>query len=77
MSEANKTRQKLVDSVHKTKAAGGNKAVSGESESGAGEADRPKQRPTKKTTTRARSSTARTKVQRIDPYRSQRRVWPD
>ena len=73
MSEADKTRQKLVDSVQKTKSTAGDKSA----DETATKTEAPKRRATKKTGSASRNDLGRDKVRLNDPFQSQGRVWPD
>lgn len=71
MSEADKTRQKLLDSVQKTRAAAGAETPT-QDEGAADKQGKPaRARPSKKPTD------GKAKPAAGDPYRSSNRVWPD
>jgi hypothetical protein len=79
MSSTDKTRQQLVDSMRKTKAAAASTNTAGN------KAPRPTTRAAKTTkkaasTTKAKRSAkveVRSRPETPDPYRVGRRVWPD
>lgn len=73
MTANDKTGQKLVDSMRKTKAAAADKAGAQTSRAPAKKATRPQAR--KKAAARRTANTSRQR--RGDPYQSGRRVWPD
>ena len=77
MSSKDKTRQKLVGSMRKTKAVAGIGAVNAAPETAAEDprpAARTKPVPASKT---ERAAFAETTVRATDAYQSGRRVWPD
>lgn len=76
MSSNDKTRQKLMESMRKTKAGTGKKSVEAE--------EKDKSQAKKDKAVKAKSKKAQKKVARKsdvestrDPYQSSRRVWPD
>lgn len=74
MSTTDKTGEKLVDSMRKTKAA----TASGNSDASQKQGQAPQEKsapPAKKETAKRPSAGART--QAGDPYQSGRRIWPD
>lgn len=73
MSETDKTGEKLVASMRKTKA-GTAQAAGGEQKSGT--RSRTNKPAAKKTPARKARSSAGAKA-RTDPYQSGRRIWPD
>jgi len=77
MTATDKTGEKLVDSMRKTKAAAASDQ-SGASRSGAQASPKQDAQPpsSKKKTTTGRSS-GRAGARRGDPYQSGRRIWPD
>lgn len=75
MTANDKTGERLVNSMRKTKAAAATKSGTPQSVQKEPRGQKPQQRPAKKAPSR-RSSQA-TKEQRGDPYQSGRRVWPD
>ncbi|HKJ08831.1 MAG TPA: hypothetical protein VKA76_07085 [Gammaproteobacteria bacterium] len=75
MTANDRTGEKLVDSMRKTKAAAAGKdGVSG-SERKEPRGQKPQPRTGRKGTTRQRSQAE--KKRPVDPYQSGRRVWPD
>ncbi len=82
MSESDKTRQKLVDSMRKTKSGSADKEqVSTAAEKTAPEKSQPATSGSKTKTARPVRKTTKTKQEdsvNVDAYQSrQRRVWPD
>jgi hypothetical protein len=79
MTSKDKTREKLVDSMRKTKAAARSQSDKKAGKS-ATDADQP-QSGAKKTAGQSKSATARSKSKTLqpvgDPYQSGRRIWPD
>ncbi|MGA7966440.1 MAG: hypothetical protein WCB49_11240 [Gammaproteobacteria bacterium] len=75
MTANDKTGEKLVDSMRKTKAAAATKAEAPQSVQKQPRAQKPQPRTRKKAA--SRGSSQGTREQRGDPYQSGRRVWPD
>lgn len=75
MTTTDKTRQKLVDSMRKTKAgAGSESADSSKPASSAGSRAKPRKTGSK---SKSKTSTPPARPDGGDPYQVGRRVWPD
>jgi hypothetical protein len=75
MSTNDKTGEKLVESMRKTKAAASDKSDSSPSEAKGPQEEKPAPQVKKKTTTKPSSGGSGTRGG--DPYQSGRRIWPD
>ena len=75
MTSSDKTRQKLVDSMRKTKAASGSESAdSSKPATSAGSRAKPRKTGSK---TKSKTSTTPARPNGGDPYQVGRRVWPD